>query len=94
MALHPVNQLSRALHVIDNPAAGLLLQDIRGEEHHLAVGINNLTLAAHHPKAVAVTVKRQTHLRVRRLQPLNQLLKILRLRRIPDDDWGSDRPLP
>ena len=74
--------VAAALDVVDDLAAGHARQDILGEEHQLAVRIDDLAVLGDHPETVAVAVEGQADLRIGLAQATDEVLKVLGMRRI------------
>ncbi len=78
----PGEQVAGGFHVEDDLRPGLRLQHIRGEQHQLAVGVDDLAGLGYHTEPVAVAVEREAELVVAGGQRSDQVLQVLRLRRI------------
>ena len=60
--LDPGREVARALDVEDDAGAGLALQHVGGEQHQLAVGVDDLAALRHDAEAVAVAVEGESEL--------------------------------
>ncbi|ABA49073.1 hypothetical protein BURPS1710b_3142 [Burkholderia pseudomallei 1710b] len=79
---HPLREIARALHVVDDLRARVARQHFLGEQHQLAVRIDDLAVLRDDAEAVAVAVEREADLGIGRLQLRDHVLQVLRVRRV------------
>jgi hypothetical protein len=79
---HRLGDPARTLDVVDDLRAGIARQDVGGEQHQLAVGIDDLAVLGHHAEAVAVAIEGQAQFGVGLAQGAPQVFEVLRLGRI------------
>jgi hypothetical protein len=75
-------QALRTLDVVDDGRALDARQDVAGEQHQLAIRIDDVAAQGDHAQAVAVAVERQAQLRLGGVHRADQVGQVLRLGRI------------
>src|SRR5947207_3120017 len=78
----PGLEVARRFDVIDHRRARIAREQVGGEEHQLSVRIDNASVAGHDAEPVAVAVERQAQLPAGRRHGADQVLQVLRLRRV------------
>ncbi len=82
VALDPRLQIAGGLHVVDHRCAGVAGEHVGGEQHQLPIGVDDRSVAGDDAETVAIAVEREPELVVGSREAADQILKILRLRRI------------
>ncbi len=79
---NPRREQARALDVEDDLAAGIVREHVLREQHDLPIRVNDLAILGDHPQAIAIAVECEPDLRIGLAQAANQILQVLRMRRI------------
>ena len=82
MPLDPGREIARRFDVVDHRRAGLARQHVRGEQHELAIRVDDLAIACDHAEPIGVAVECQAELASIGAYARDQVLQVFGLRRI------------
>ncbi len=88
---HPGRDMARALDVKYDLGARAVGEDVTGKQHDLPIRVDDLAGARDDTQAIAVAVEGQSQLGPGTLHGLDEVLQVLRMRRVRDDGSGNCR---
>src|SRR3972149_10496182 len=80
-------EFARALHVIDDRAAGIACEYVAREQYHLSVGPDDVAIGRDHAEAIAVAIESETDVIAAAAHGINEFDEIFRFARIGVMIW-------
>ena len=75
-------EIARTLHIVNDLATRIALENIHGVQHQYTVRPDNITGGGNHPETITVTVKGQANIGLVCSHGINQVLQVFRLARV------------